>query len=89
MTAIDRPEWADRMLSALDSAGLCEADLAALLGETPDDVARFLDGDKFDEDDPIGVHYLDALACVRHVTGVSAYWLVTGKADASFDLRLN
>ncbi|MGD9539830.1 hypothetical protein [Methylocystis sp.] len=75
MTAAPGPDWAERMLSALDSAGLCEADLAALLGETPETVAGWLEG----EEEMSGVDLVNALAAARDATGVCPYWIVTGK----------
>ena len=85
MTANARPDWAQRMLEALDSAGLCEADLAALLGETPEWVARWLDG----EEEMSGPPFLRALAIVRDNTDVSPYWVVTGQTWVGGDRRLN
>jgi transcriptional regulator with XRE-family HTH domain len=85
MTAIERPDWADRMRAALDSAGLTEADLAALLGETHETVARWLDGDE----EMSGPAFLLALAIVRDKTDVSPYWIVTGQPVPASDQRLN
>ena len=73
------------MRAALESAGLDDDDLAALLGEPPDTVARWLDGDE----EMSGPAFLLALAAVRDMTGISPYWVATGKSDPSFDLRLN
>ena len=85
MTTIGRPDWAQRMLSALDSASLCEADLAALLGETPEWVASWLDGDE----EMSGPAFLLALAIVRDKADVSPYWIITGQTAPASDRRLN
>jgi hypothetical protein len=84
MTAIERPDWADRMRAALDSAGLCETDLAAFLGVAPDAVAQWLDGEEID-----GVYFLSVLTAVIAKTGVSPYWIVTGQTAPASDQLLN
>ncbi|TLG71827.1 hypothetical protein [Methylocystis sp. B8] len=69
----------------LESAGLAEADLAALLAETPEWVASWLDGNE----EMSGPAFLLALAIVRDKTDVSPYWIVTGQSAPASDRRLN
>lgn len=75
-----RPEWARRMLVALERAGLTERDLVRIAGAKQSKIGRWLDGDETQSFSGI-----KALVAVSDATGASLHWILTGETNALQD----
>lgn len=74
MSAQKRPEWAGRVITALERAGLSEADLPEIVGASRAKILRWL----ADGNSPY-FSRRDALAKVSKATGATCDWILAGK----------